>query len=408
MHYYKEDDMSAVPSNEPAHAPRNPYDTPRKMLNMSTGPVEVSRRVLEAQLTPMLTPHHDDFWALHDETLGLLKMALRTRERVLLMHGSIRSGIDLALGNLIGPGTRMLMIQNGFWGTLVGQWAQLHGAVVQTLDHGPLEALELDRIRDKLRAERFDIVAVVHVETNSGIVNPIEAIGKLVAQTDALYFVDTACSAGAIPVETDRWHIDVQTTGSHKCLASIPGLAVLTVSDKAWGRMKSARMGAYFDFRRWWQSTVERSVTPPFTQPTTLVLALRQALLEITEGGMENWWARHAAVGTRFMDDMRAAGFRMLLDEASTPHPRHAFSDTVIAMTYPEGVADAAFRHTLLEDSGIFVIGNVGAYAGRSFRVGLMSPPQLDERNLQATMAAIQAATLSLAAAPRAPSPVHP
>ena len=388
--------MSAIPANELLPAMPNASDKPRKMLNMSTGPVEVSRTVLEAQLLPMLTPHHDAFWALHDETLSLLGTALKTKARVLMMHGSIRTGIDLALGNLIESGTRVLIIQNGFWGTLVGEWAALHGAAVQTLEHGPLDALDLDRIEQTLRENRFDIVAVVHVETNSGIVNPIEAIGKLVAKTDALYFVDTACSAGALPVHTDDWQIDVQTTGSHKCLASIPGLAVVTVSEKAWGRIKSGRMGAYFDFRRWWQSTVERTATPPFTQPTTLVLALRQSLLEITSGGMEIWWARHAKVATRFMDDMRAAGFRMLLDQAPQQHPRSAYSDTVIALTYPEGIADATFRKTLLEDSGIFVIGNVGAYAGRSFRVGLMSPPQLDDSNLEATRDGIQAAMRSL------------
>jgi alanine-glyoxylate transaminase/serine-glyoxylate transaminase/serine-pyruvate transaminase len=389
--------MSSKKVRDPVPSAWNPYETPPRMLNMSTGPVEVSRAVLEAQLTPILTPHHDDFWRLHDETLGLLKQVLRTEQRVLMMHGSIRTGIDLALGNLISIGTRVLVIQNGFWGTLVAQWAGVHGADVQTLDHGPLEALDLGRIADKLRSERFDIVAVVHVETNSGIVNPIEAIGKFVAATDALYFVDTACSAGAIPVKTDEWNIDVQTTGSHKCLASIPGLAIVTLSEKAWRRLRPSGMGAYFDFRRWWQSTVVRDATPPFTQPTTLVLALRQALQEITENGIENWWEVHEAVATRFMEGMRAAGFQMLLDEAPTPHPREAYSNTVIAMTYPAGVTDVQFRQILLDDAGIFVIGNVGAYAGRSFRVGLMSPPQLEERNVHLTMSATSATAIALA-----------
>lgn len=203
------------------------------ILNMSTGPVEVSPAVLDAQLEPMLTPHHPSFWELHDQTIGMLQKALRTTGKVLMMHGSIRTGIDLALGNFIGPRSRVLAIQNGFWGALIAEWAALRGAEVVTVDHGPLESLDLEKIENLLRQSHFDLVTVVHVETNAGIVNPIEKLGQIVARTDALYFVDTACSAGAIPVETDRWRIDIGTTGSHKCLASVPGIAVITLSEKA-------------------------------------------------------------------------------------------------------------------------------------------------------------------------------
>ena len=97
------------------------------VLNMSTGPVEVSRRVLDAQLATLLTPHSAEFWALHDETIGLLGQVLCTKGKVLMMHGSIRTGLDLALGNLVVPGTRVLSVQNGFWGSLIADWAERRG-----------------------------------------------------------------------------------------------------------------------------------------------------------------------------------------------------------------------------------------------------------------------------------------
>lgn len=370
-----------------------------RVLNMSTGPVEVSRRVLAAQIASMTTPHHETFWALHDETLAMLRQVLRTRGHVVMMHGSIRSGIDVALGNLVGPGSRVLAIQNGFWGELLGDWAATRGAEVVRVDHGPLESLDLERVERLVRTGRFDMVSVVHVETNSGIVNQVEAIGRMVARTDALYLVDTACSAGAMPVETDLWHIDVQTTGSHKCLGSVPGLAVLTLSDKAWQRLNPRAMGAYFNLAAWWAATVDRSLPPPFTQPTSLVLALREALLERTAAGIEQWWSVHRSIGTRFMDAVRGAGFSMLLDGARPSHQRDDYSDSVMAIAYPDGMSDAAFRQQMLEEFGVFVIGNVGAYAGRSFRVGLMSPTQLAPASLNTTLAAMESVRKRLQAA---------
>lgn len=364
---------------------------PGRPLNMSTGPVEVSRAVLDAQLADLLTPHNDAFWPLHDETCELLKRVLRTRYRVLMMHGSIRSGIDLALGNWIRPQSRVLCILNGFWGELIAAWAERHGAVVERIAHGPLDPIDVGRVAEALKQRRFDLVTMVHVETNSGLVNPVAEIGKLVASTGALFFVDTACSAGAMRVETDDWGIDIQTTGSHKCLASVPGLAIVSVSDKAWERLPSdSEMGSYFEFRSWWRHCVERPTLPPFTQPTTLVLALRAALLEIDALSIERWWGIHRQVADRFFDEMRALGFRFLIDESAVANQRDYYSDTVMAVRYPEHISDAKFRKVLLESYGIYVIGNLGEFAGKSFRVGLMSSPQMQAVNLLGTVSALR------------------
>ncbi|HME21196.1 MAG TPA: aminotransferase class V-fold PLP-dependent enzyme [Acetobacteraceae bacterium] len=361
---------------------------PRRVLNMSTGPVEVSRRVLDAQLVPLLTPHTDDFWMLHDETIGLLGKVLRTTGKVLMMHGSIRTGIDVALGNLVVPGTRVLSVQNGFWGSLIADWSERRGAVVTRIDHGALEPVSVPRVADALATGSYDLVTVVHVETSSGIVNPVAEIGKLVASTDAIFFVDTACSAGAMKVDSDAWGIDVQVTGSHKCLSAVPGLAIVTISEKAWRRLARPRaMGTYFEFTQWWDSAVVRPVTPPFTQPTTLVLALRAALIEITSQGMESWWSTHTTVADEFMRAMRSAGFSFLVDGSATSSDRASYSDTVMAIRYPDHVSEVKFRRVLLDDFGIFVIGNVGEFAGSSFRVGLMSPPQMQAVNLYGAVA---------------------
>lgn len=369
---------------------------PNRVINMSTGPVEVSKQVLAAQLADLLTPHSEQFWHIHDTTRGLLGRILRTDGRVLTMHGSIRTAVDVALANAIKPGNKVLCIVNGYWGELIAKWAEQYQAKVTRLTHGLIEPIDIQRVADALKADHYDMVTLVHVETNSGIVNPVQEVGRLVANTPTLFFVDSACSAGAMQIETDRWNVDIQTTGSHKCLASIPGLAIISLSDKAWAHLhRRPPIGNYFDFRALWQNTVERPHVPPFTQPTTLVFALRAALEEIDVVGIETWWALHRSVADRFIQEIRTLGFDLLLDEGPAAGHRNLYSDTVIAVRYPDKISDEKFRRVLLDEFGIFVIGNVGEFAGKSFRAGLMSPSQMQAVNVYGVLAAFRQAAAS-------------
>lgn len=367
-----------------------------RILNMSTGPVEVSRAVLDAQLIPILTPHLGSFWELHDQTIALLKRILRTSSEVVLTHGSIRSGLDVALGNFVTTGFKVLCLENGFWGRMLGDWAESWGAQVTRLSFDELCPVDTDAVAELLKEERFDMVMIVHVETNAGIVNPVARVGELLKKSKTLYFVDTACSAGALPVETDLWGIDIGVTGSHKCLASVPGLAIITLSEKALSLLSEGRMGNYYNLKALIKNTIERPVTPPFTQAASLVHALNQALTEIDAFGIENWWAYHHQVAANFRQSLKQAGFRVLLDDGPVSGDETYYSDSVIAIGYPDGVDDAKFRETLMCEHGMFVIGNVGRYAGKSFRVGLMSPPQLEAINLSGALAVLVASAKSV------------
>jgi alanine-glyoxylate transaminase/serine-glyoxylate transaminase/serine-pyruvate transaminase len=261
---------------------------------------------------------------------------------------------------------------------------------------GLLTPVDEQRVAEALLGAHYDLVTLVHVETNTGVVNPVESIGRLILPSDTLFFVDGACSIGAMPFPTDAWGVDISTTGSHKCLCSIPGLAVISVSKKAWARLPSPGfMGSYFDLETWWRSTNERKDLPPFTQPTTLVFALHEALRQIEQIGVEAWWSVHREVADRFIREMRAAGFHMLLDNGPAADDRESYSDTVVALEYPPNVSDQACRDLLMNEFGIFVIGNIGEFSNRSFRVGLMSPPQLEAVNLDSALAAFSVALKS-------------
>ena len=362
-------------------------------LNMTSGPVEVSNAVLQAQLYPFLTPHHPDFWSLHDETFAMLGRSLATQGRMLVFHGSIRSGLDTALANIIAPGTQVLAISNGFWGDLIGAYAERYAAVVHWVREDTLTPVNPDSVAEALRAyPEVEVVTIVHVETNTGLCNPVEEVGALVKDQGALYYVDTACSAGGMPLETDAWGIDIGVTGSHKCLSSVPGLAVVSVSERAWERAgKVSQAGNYFDFHALNAQTVERREVPPFTQASGLFRAFNVALSELETIGRSEWFERHQTAAARFRETVRDCGLSMLTEVGSggVHNLDGALSDTVMAVRLPTEVSLERFRRELVEEFGIYVLGNLGEFAECSFRVGLMSPAQLEEENLSATLAAI-------------------
>lgn len=376
---------------------------PYRVLNMSTGPVHVSNAVLRSQLDAHLSSHTPGFWTLYDETVASVRRILRTEFETLIVHGSIRIGIDLALGNLIAPGTKVLALVNGFWGHYIADNAKAYGANVVRIESSMMDPFDPQLVSDALRAHRdVEIVIIVHVETNSGVVNPIEAIGRVVQETDAIFMVDTACSAGAIPLETDAWGVDVGVTGSHKTLGGLPGLAVLSVSPKAWSKIdehpERGRLG-HLNLRQLFDANLKRGRPPGYTQPTSLVQALRAATREIETFGLDNWFGMHDHAAALLRSSLRTWGFKLVTDDArvAAGKPLHeGVAASVLAFMYPVGIDDAAFRKTLEDDYGVFVIGNVGELDGKSFRIGLMSSVQIDPRVVQATSSAIVAAASRL------------
>ena len=362
-----------------------------RSLNMSTGPVEVTHRVRQAQSVASFSPHQEGFWEYHDETVALLAKTLKTASRVFMMHGSIRAGLDMALSNLIRQGTAVLSLENGYWSKMIGDWAEARGAKVTRLAFNGLAPVDPEIVRSVLQKDSYDIVSMTHVETNGGMLNPAGAIGEIVSKTDALFLLDTACSVGSIEVQTDNWNVDVSSAGSHKTLGAIPGLAVVTFSEKAWRYMeKLPRQAGYYDAKTWWAQTMDRNVGVNFTPPAGLVMALRESLLEINEMGVETFWQLHREAADDTFARFAEMGIHHIMDRGPAANQREAYSDTVLAMTLPKGREIEPFRLKLLDTYGVFVAGNIAELRGTSFRMGLMSFPQLDRVNLYGTLGCME------------------
>ena len=361
-------------------------------LNMSTGPVETSAAVRRALGEAFASPHHAAFWPWADALAHRVGRILGFDGQALMLHGSIRTGIYLALANLVTPRMKVLALDNGWWGRLLGEIAAEGGAEVHFLTHPPERAFDGGAVRAALRAHPGTaLVTAVHVETNTGIANRIAEIGPVVREAGALFLVDSACSAGAVPFATDAWAVDIGTTGSHKGFGAAPGMAILTLNERAWSQVarspfSAQRTYASLAFLR--QQILVRAGSPYYTQPAPLLRALEAALDEADTAGRDAWFRRHEAAADRFIAGIEQCGARLAYAPANGG-AAPGQSATVMVVRYPPGVSDAPFRQRLIEHHGVFVIGNIGAMAGTSFRVGLMSAPQIAAENIERTLEAI-------------------
>jgi alanine-glyoxylate transaminase/serine-glyoxylate transaminase/serine-pyruvate transaminase len=364
---------------------------------MSTGPVEVSRSVLSALTVTFGSPHRAEFWTFHDDLAARVGRFLEFAGPALMLHGSIRTGLYLSLANLIRPDMEVLALDNGYWGRLIGEAAAELGANVIWFRNPPNRAFRGEAVAGALQQHPgVELVTAVHVETNTGLCNRIDEIGPVVRSFGALFLVDSACSAGAVQFRTEAWHVDVGVTGSQKGFGSVPGLAILTINERAWHRIErlplaSIRTYASLCFLR--DQILVRAAPPYYTQPAALFGSLDAAIRETESIGQPKWFRRHDAAAASFIAGVVACGAHMVLaptgniDDGGSQDQ----SKTVMVVSYPEGVDDPRFRRLLWDRFGVFVIGNIGEFAGTSFRVGLMSAPQIDQGNIARTLAAIAA-----------------
>jgi aspartate aminotransferase-like enzyme len=208
-------------------------------------------------------------------------------------------------------------------------------------------------------------VYVVHNETSTGCTIPyVEQLAEAVRQKDAFYIVDAISSLGGYAIPVDRWGVDLCITGSQKCLAAPPGLALLSLSEKAEGYVrKNPPRVRYFDLAR--QLDFLARGETPFTPAITLYYALDEALQMLVEEGLENRVERHAKHARTFYSLLEAMGLKGFADQKVR-------SNTVIAGLYPEGIDEKQFRKRMNEEQDIIMGAGFGALKSRMFRIGCM------------------------------------
>jgi alanine-glyoxylate transaminase/serine-glyoxylate transaminase/serine-pyruvate transaminase len=347
----------------------NPLQEIREVLLMGPGPSCVPPAVYQALARPTIGHLDPRFIAIMDQIKDLLRQVMGTGNRLTLpISGTGSAGMETCFVNLVEPGDRVLVLVNGVFGVRMADVAGRLGAQVDTLEFPWGAPVEIDAVQRKLSEGPYSIVAIVHAETSTGVANPVAEVGRLVAGTGALYLVDTVTSLGGMPVTMDQWGCDVLYSGTQKCLSCPPGLAPVSFSDRAVAKLEARQTKVpnwYLDLTLltgYWEGA-KRAYH--HTAPINMLYGLYQALLCITEEGLEAVHARHRAAHQQLVEGLSEIGLRMLVE----PNWRLPMLN---AVTVPEGIDEAAVRRVLLDQYDIEVGAGLGPLAGKVWRVGVM------------------------------------
>lgn len=343
------------------------------MLILTPGPTPLHPWAQSALQWPMRGHMDPDVMSYNDAIVRDLR-ALYASEAdafTALLAGSGSLGMEAGLANLIEPGTRVLVASNGVFGDRMIEMAKRLGADVRVV-RAPLgEAIAVEAVAEALERERPQVLSLVHGETSTGVLNPVAELAAVVAEHRLLWSVDAVTTVGMLPFEMAAWGIDYAYTGSQKCLSAPPGVAPIAVSPRAMRRIaeRSVPVSSWtadlLNVRRYWESgEVGRRYhhTVPIHLHWATGEAIRAALME----GVASRSERATRLGTAITATLATLGFEPFVREAAARLP------TVLALTLPSGLDDAAVREELRSVERISVTGGLGPTAGRIWRLGLM------------------------------------
>jgi alanine-glyoxylate transaminase/serine-glyoxylate transaminase/serine-pyruvate transaminase len=317
---------------------------------------------------PLLGHLDPEFLQIMDETQEMLRQVMRTENELTLpISGTGSAGMETCLCNLIEPDDPVLICINGVFGERMAEIAERQGAEVHTVEAEWGQIIQPDQVAEALKRFNAKLVCIVHAETSTGVLQPIEEISRIVHESEALLLVDAVTSLGGSPVETDTWGIDAIYSGTQKCLSCPPGLAPVSFSPRSVKKIESRRTKIkswYLDMsliKKYWGE--ERFYH--HTAPVSMIFALNEALRLIIEEGLEERFARHRLNHRALVEGLETMGLEMLV----APEYRLPMLN---AVKIPEGVDDRAVRGALLGRYRMEIGGGLGPLAGKIWRIGLM------------------------------------
>ena len=339
---------------------------------LGPGPSMTAPRVMRAMAAPTVSHLDPVMVGMLDDVRARLLRTFRAAEGslALAISGTGTSGMETAVANLVGDGSKVLVIISGYFGDRLAQMCERYGAVVRRLDVEWGRACDPDRLAAALKSERADIVAMVHAETSTGVLNPVKELAAVARAPGALTIVDAVTSFGGHALDVGGWGLDAVYSCTQKCLGAPSGLSPVVFSPQALAKRVKCR-SFYFDLSLLEDYWVRRKYH--HTMSSALVCAIDEALAIVEEEGLDARWARHERNHLAFIDGLKGMGLSVLPPEGERLW-------TLNAVRIPEGVDDAAVRKHLLDEFNIEIGAGLGPLAGKIWRVGLMgasSTPRL-------------------------------
>ena len=340
---------------------------------MIPGPVQPEDNVLEAMGQPV-RPHYGPEWRdYYNQTTNYLKKIFSTNGDVFLMVGSGSAGIDACIGSATTSSEKIIIGSNGFLGERMQAISECYGLNIVLLERPWGEPLLVtDFVKALDTHPDTKMVAVVHLETSTTIINPIAEIGSVCREHGVPFFVDAVSSLGGLPLFMDEWGIDLCATSSQKCLGAPPGLTPVAVGKRGWDAINSKTTqghGWYLNLSTWHQYAIDWGDWHPFpvTMATNNVVALHTSLESLMAEGIEKRLERYTKLALRLREGLRQIGMPPFTpDEQMAP---------VLTAAYgPKGVPTSRIVDYLAEVHNIKIAGGLGELKDRVFRIGHMSP----------------------------------
>lgn len=338
---------------------------------MGPGPSDVNPRVLAAMAGPTIGHLDPAFVALMDEIKQLLQYAFKTKNRLTIPVSAPGSaGMETTFVNLLEPGDKAIVCQNGVFGGRMKENVERCGATAIMVEDAWGEAVDPQKVEDALKANPgVKLVAFVHAETSTGARSDAKTLTELAHKYGALSLVDSVTGLGGIELDVDGWGIDAIYSGTQKCLSCPPGLSPVSFSERAVEVIKARKTKVqswFLDMQlvmAYWEGDGSR--TYHHTAPVNAMYGLHEALVILAEEGLENAWARHAFHHRALAAGAEAMGLNFVVKKENR-------LPQLNSITVPEGVNEAAVRARLLQEYNLEIGAGLGALAGKVWRIGLM------------------------------------
>ncbi|QGJ71147.1 Alanine-glyoxylate aminotransferase apoenzyme [Planctomycetales bacterium 10988] len=342
--------------------------TPPVRTLMGPGPSDIHPRVLQALALPTIG-HLDPYYLeTMDRLQGMLRQVFKTKNQMTMaISGTGSAGMEACVHNLIEPGEGFLACVNGVFGGRMAEEARRAGAEVATIECPWGQVFSVAEIEEALHKHKPKVVGIVMAETSTGARQPLQEIADVVHDAGALLLVDAVTALGGILVEVDQWGIDAIYSGTQKCLSCPPGLAPISLNERAMEKIHARTTPCrswYLDvslLSNYWGS----DRTYHHTAPINMTFALYEALRLILEEGLEGCFSRHQRHHQALKAGLTALGLKYAAQE-------NFQLPMLNAVLIPEGLDDATIRGGLLKDFGIEIGGGLGVFKGKAWRIGLM------------------------------------
>ena len=357
---------------------------------MIPGPVDVEDEVLAAMSSASMPHYGADWLEIYHDVIAMLKQVFQTENDVLLMPGPGSAALDAALGSLLAPGELVCIPVSGFFSRRLVKIANANGLHVLPVDFAQGQPVEPETLRQRMAEQRemerrsgnqprLRALAMVHHETSTGVLNPLPEIVAVAREFDLPIIVDAVSSMGGVPLPVDEWGIDVCVTVANKCLATPPGVAILSVSPRAWemiAAQENSGRGWYLNLSTWRYYMDNWAWHPyPITLPTNNIIALQVSLKRILAEGLEAHYASYVRASSLVRQGLRDMGFEMFVaDEWACP--------VVSAVRARPDVPAGELHDFLRDEHGILIAGGLEDLHGIIFRVGHMGKAASQEYSL--------------------------